>query len=222
MRQTICFDLDGTLTDPAEGITRSIQYACSRLGLPPLQRHELLFAIGPPIQRTFALLLKTEETQTIQAAVDLYRERYASQGMLEENTVYPDVEAMLLLLNEAGKRLYVATSKPTVYALRILQHFGLDRHFAHIYGSELDGTRANKADLLAHVLENERLSSENVAMVGDRMHDIAGARQNSLHSVGVTYGYGSVEELTQAGAEALCSTPGEVAEHFTGIMSGTK
>ena len=115
---------------------------------------------------------------------------------------------------DAGKRLLVATSKPTLYAVQILQHFRLELYFANIYGSELDGTRSNKADLLAHILVREGLSATAVAMVGDRKHDIIGARHNGITAVGVTYGYGSVEELTEAGAEFLCPAPADVADLF--------
>src|SRR5436305_511054 len=186
--QHILFDLDGTLTDPAEGIIRSIQYACRRLEIPVPAYEELLSAIGPPIQSTFGALLGTEDRQAVQTAVDLYRERYSSRGMLLENAVYPGVNRMLETLNAAGKRLFVATSKPTVYAASILRHFGLDGKFAAIYGSELDGTRTDKADLLAHILEAERLTASTVAMVGDRKHDVLGAKRVGVHAWGVTIG----------------------------------
>lgn len=130
--------------------------------------------------------------------------------MLFENAVYPGVKEMLETLNAAGKRLYVATSKPTVYAVRILQHFDLNNQFVGIYGSELDGTRTNKADLLAYLLEVEHLLPSTVAMVGDRKHDVLGARRNGFLAVGVTYGYGSETEIREAGADALCRTLAEV------------
>lgn len=213
MRQVVLFDLDGTLTDPAEGITRSIQYACHRLGLPMIAQKELLSYIGPPIQKTFAALLKTDDAQAVQAAVDLYRERYADVGLFE-NRVYPGIEEMLLRLNEAAKRLFVATSKPTPYAVRILHHFDLGKWFAGIYGSELDGTRADKSALLSHILHLERLHPAEVAMVGDRKHDIIGARNNGVCAVGVTYGFGSVAELEEAGAAIVCDSPAQVAALF--------
>ncbi|HLK56667.1 MAG TPA: HAD family hydrolase [Chthonomonadaceae bacterium] len=213
MRQIICFDLDGTLTDPAEGFTRSIQYACSRLGLPIPDREELLPCIGPPIQQTFANLLQTEDAQAIQSAVALYRERYSAQGLLE-NAVYPGVETMLRQLNAMGKRLYVATSKPTPFAVRILRHFALDTQFVGIYGSELDGTRSHKAEVIAYLLAREQFTPSEAAMIGDRKHDMLGARQHGLYAAGVTYGYGDCTELQEAGAEVLCHTPGEVTALF--------
>ena len=214
MPNTIYFDLDGTLTDPAEGITRSIQHACHQLGVSIPSQEELLSFIGPPIQSTFAALLKTEDQEAVAAAVQLYRKRYSPQGMLLENTVYPGVEDMLVRLIQAGKRLFVATSKPTVYAVPILQHFDLDKHFVRIYGSDLDGTRTNKADLLAYILDKEQLSSTDVAMIGDRKHDILGAKHNGVYAVGVTYGYGSDKELNEAGADVLCHTLAEIATLF--------
>ena len=217
MIQNILFDLDGTLTDPAEGIIGSIQYACRQLEMPVPVYEDLLFAIGPPIQSTFGTLLGTHDAQAIQIAVNLYRERYSSRGMLFENAVYPGVAKMLRNLNAAGKRLYVATSKPTVYAVRILQHFDLDSHFVWIHGSELDGTRTNKADLLAYILEVERLPSSTVAMVGDRKHDVLGARHNGLFAVGVTYGYGSEAELREAGADVLCRTVEDITALFSTV-----
>jgi phosphoglycolate phosphatase len=214
MPHTILFDIDGTLTDPAEGIVRSIQHACRESGLLVPSHEELVACIGPPIQTTFATLLQTDDPGAIAAAVQLYRDRYSPQGMLLENTVYPGVEEMLVQLNRAGKRLLVATSKPTLYAAPILEHFGLDQHFVGIYGSELDGTHADKADLLAHILRQEHLLAEEVAMVGDRKHDILGARHNGIYAVGLTYGYGSADELREAGADVLCHTPAEVTALF--------
>ena len=217
MIQNILFDLDGTLTDPAEGIIGSIQYACRELEMPVPAYEELLFAIGPPIQSTFGTLLGTDDAQAIQRAVNLYRERYSSRGMLFENAVYPGVVEMLVNLNAAGKQLYVATSKPVVYAVRILRHFNLDSQLTAIHGSELDGTRTNKADLIAYILEVERLPPSTVAMVGDRKHDVLGAKQNGLFAVGVTYGYGSEAELREAEADVLCRTVEEVTAFFSRV-----
>lgn len=210
MRANLCFDLDGTLTDPAEGITLSIQYGLQQMRRPVPAQSELLACIGPPIQSNFALLLQTDDAQTVQTAVKFYRERY-SDGGLFENRVYPGIDEMLTQLHDAGRRLFVATSKPTVYAGRILEHFGLDRYFVAVYGSELDATRTDKSALLAHLLDCERISAETAAMVGDRKHDILGARANRLSPIGVSYGFGSVEELTAAGAEVVCHGPSEIA-----------
>lgn len=217
MPATLFFDLDGTLTDPSDGITRSIQYALNRLGHPEPSKVELTSYIGPPIQSVFATLLNTQDAEAIRTAVRVYRERYADIGLFE-NYVYPDVPEMLHRLLEAGNQLYVATSKPQVYALRILRHFGLEPPFARIYGSELDGTRTNKADLLSYLLEQEQISPTQAAMVGDRKHDVLGAKHNGIYSIGVTYGFGSEEELREAGADVLCSTPLQLItlfDHFT-------
>jgi phosphoglycolate phosphatase len=149
----------------------------------------------------------------VNAAVALYRERYAAVGMFE-NRVYRGVHEMLDQLTCAGMRLLVATSKPTVYAVPIVRHLDLERWFGCVYGSELDGTRTGKADLLAHVLRAEGLCPGDAAMVGDRLHDVLGARANGIAAVGVTYGFGSAEELREAGAVVLCDSPAEVAAFF--------
>ena len=218
MPDTLLFDLDGTLTDPSDGITRSIQYALNRLGVPEPSKTELTPYIGPPIQSVFASLLNTDDIETIRTAVTIYRERYADIGLFE-NFVYPDVPEMLHRLSEAGKQLYVATSKPHVYARIILRHFGLDTPFEGIYGSELDGTRTNKAELIAHLLAQEQISPSKAAMVGDRKHDVLGARHNGLYSIGVTYGFGSEEELREAGADVLCVAPLQIPTLFRSSVS---
>src|SRR5882762_6922364 len=143
----IFFDLDGTLTDPKPGITGSIEYALQKLDLPVPSQDELSWCIGPPLRASFATLLGGESLAD--RAVALYRERFADTG-LYENSVYPDIEHVLAALRQSPRRLFVATSKPHVFAERIIDHFGLSGYFEHVFGSELDGTRANKAELLAY------------------------------------------------------------------------
>lgn len=212
------FDLDGTLSDPVEGITRSIQYALERMSVAPPDRAELLPHIGPPIRDTFSLLLRTTDRSAVERAVELYRERFAVTGMFE-NVVYDGVPEMLAQLRASRKRLFVATSKVRAYSLSILEHFNLFEYLDGVYGSEMDGTLGEKADLIRHVLVSERLRPEETVMVGDRKYDITGARANALLAAGVTYGYGSVEELTAAGADFLCHSPMEVAELLAGARS---
>ena len=146
----------------------------------------------------------------IERAVALYRQRFASTGKFE-NTVYPGIEAALTTLQAWGFALYVITSKPTVFARRILEFFGLHRFFRETYGSELDGTRADKADLIAHVLAQESIAPNDAVMVGDREHDIKGALANGVVPVGVLWGYGSRQELERAGAFLLCAKTQELA-----------
>jgi phosphoglycolate phosphatase len=211
----VLFDLDGTLSDPVEGITGSIQYALERMSVAPPARAELLVHIGPPLRDTFSLILQTTDGPTIERAVRLYRERFAVTGMFE-NVVYDGVPEMLAQLRASRKRLFVVTSKVRAYSLRILEHFNLSDYLDGVYGSEMDGTLGEKADLIRHVLASARLRPEETVMVGDRKYDITGAHANALPAAGVTYGYGSEDELTEAGADFLCHSPLEVAELLSG------
>ena len=206
---TLLFDLDGTLVDPAEGITRSIQFALEQMGHPVPSRDDLLAYIGPPLRQSFATLIQTAEPTQVERAMTLYRQRYATIGLFE-NQVYEGIPALLASLRQKQYRLFLATAKPHLYARRILAHHGLEAYFAGVYGSELDGRHDDKGELLAYLLKEEGLTAAATLMVGDREHDIHAAKQNGLRSIGVTYGYGSVQELTQAGATWLCHTPQEL------------
>lgn len=206
----ILFDLDGTLTDPREGITRCVQAALEAMGVPVPSQTALEVFIGPPLRRSFATLLGTSEPAAIERALELYRARYRTDGMYE-NRVYDGVTGMLELLH-GSHRLFVATSKPRVFAEEILRHFVLARHFTAIHGSELDGTRDDKGELIRHLLAVESLAADESVMIGDRLHDIAGARANGCRSVGVTWGYGSEAELREAGAGVLCHSPADVPD----------
>jgi phosphoglycolate phosphatase len=203
------FDLDGTLTDPKPGITGSIQYALRKLGRPVPSQDELTWCIGPPLRASFATLLGGESLAD--RAVELYRERFADVGLFENN-VYPDIESVLATLSQSRLRMFVATSKPHVFARRIIDHFGLDSYFEHVFGSELDGTHVHKNDLLAHALRQTAVDPSRALMIGDRSHDVAGAKANGMDAIGVTYGYGSREELIAAGARHLCASPHTVLE----------
>jgi len=193
----IFFDLDGTLTDPKLGITSSIQYALQRLDLPVPSQDELTWCIGPPLRSSFVTMLGGEARADL--AVSLYRERFGDIG-LYENKVYPDIEHILAALKQSHGRLFVATSKASVFAERIIDHFRLRDYFERVFGAELDGTRADKADLLAYALKNAAVNPKRALMIGDRSHDIIGAKKNDMAAVGVLYGYGSERELIEAGA----------------------
>ena len=200
----IFFDLDGTLTDPKPGITRSIQYALDKLGQQTIPTEdELTWCIGPPLRGSFVKLLGEASADL---AVSLYRERFSDIG-LYENGVYAGVGDVLAALRKSGHRLFVATSKAHVFADRIIDHFSLREHFELVFGAELDGTRADKSDLLAYALKTTSVDPSRAVMIGDRSHDMIGARNNGIKGIGVLYGYGSEQELTTAGACHVCATP---------------
>ncbi|HEX6296865.1 MAG TPA: HAD hydrolase-like protein [Burkholderiales bacterium] len=200
----ILFDLDGTLSDPGEGFVACVSYALSKLECPPHAHGEIRRHVGPPLEETLAHLIV--DRAKIPAAVAFYRERYASVGYLE-NAVYPGVERALRELQSRQMDLFVATSKPTVYAERILEHLGLAQFFRAVYGSELDGTRSNKAQLVEHVLAGEALAASRTLFVGDRAQDVAAALAHGLHPIGALWGYGTEAELAAAGARTLCAQP---------------
>ncbi|MBJ6126632.1 HAD family hydrolase [Microvirga splendida] len=212
------FDLDGTLTDPKVGITRSVQYALDRLGRPVPEADELTWMIGPTIFASFTELLGGADE--VQEAVRLYRERYGTIGLFE-NEVYAGIPALLEDLREKNVRLYVATSKLQVFARRILDHFDLSRFFVEIYGSEPDNRNADKRDLIRHILKQERFDPMGAVMIGDRKHDAIGAKANGLTSIGVTWGYGSRQELIEAGVACLVDAPQDLAEPILTLTQTT-
>lgn len=195
----ILFDLDGTLTDSFEGITKCIAHAMTKLGRPAPQPESLGWCIGPPLKKSFAQLLDSQDDALTEQALAFYRERFSSVGLFE-NELYEDIPQVLETLKNKGHALYVATAKPGVYAKRIIQHFGLEKSFKGIYGSELDGTRTDKTSLIAHVLEMESLSATESIMVGDREHDMIGAKANGVTGLGVLWGYGNRDVLETSGA----------------------
>jgi len=205
----VYFDLDGTLTDPKPGITRSIRFALHQLDRTAPPEDELTWCIGPPLRHSFKTLLGSDALAD--AALSLYRQRFADVGIYE-NSVYDGIEDILSVLRKSGSRLFVATSKPGIYAERIIDHFQLRAHFDGVFGSELDGTRSDKAELLAYALEKTRVDPRRAAMIGDRSHDMIGARRNGMTAIGVLYGYGSEDELVQAGAHHVCTTPPAVLD----------
>ena len=210
-RQTlVLFDLDGTLTDPKPGITGSIQYALERMGEPVPHADELEWTIGPPLRLNFVRLVGEERADE---GVRLYRERFGESGLFE-NRLIDGIPALLQSLTAQGHRLVVATSKPHVFASRIVTHFNLDPYFSYVYGSELDGTRVDKRDLLRHIRATENLHPDRAVMIGDREHDVHGGKAIDIPTIGVRWGYGSDEELQQAGAYALVDNPHEIASHI--------
>jgi phosphoglycolate phosphatase len=196
--EVILFDLDGTLSDPKEGITKSVQYALERFGVVEPDLAKLERFIGPPLQVSFSEAYGFDEEEA-KKAIRYYRERFTEKGMFE-NVVYPGIPLLLKELKGRGYKLLVATSKPTVFAKEILKYFKLDLYFDEVVGSHLDGTRIAKADLIQYIIDrNKDYEKDAFVMIGDRKHDIIGAQTVGMDSIGVAYGYGSLVELRQAG-----------------------
>jgi phosphoglycolate phosphatase len=214
----LLFDLDGTLTDSSEGIVRSLIYTLERLDRPIPDRlqalnqgeskSELRHYIGPPIRQVFTELLESQDSDAIEAAIVIFRERFIPIGIYE-NHVYPGIVELLDGLKSQHK-LFVATSKPQVLAQIVLDHFGLAPYFSAIYGTGLDGHLDRKPLLVQKLLADQNLDSTKTWMIGDRYHDIEAALFNQLGSIGVTYGYGGKAELEAAGAIKICDNPREI------------
>lgn len=208
----VLFDLDGTLTDSRIGITTSIRHAMAVLGRPLAPEVDLDWCIGPPLIDAFARLLDGDRARAADG-VAAYRARYSTIG-LYENAVYPGIPDLLDRLVADGRTLVLATSKPRVFAIRILEHFDLARRFRAVHGSELDGTRADKTDLVPWILAEEALDPATAVMIGDRRHDVEGARAAGIAAIGVAWGFGAPGELAQAGAAAIVASPAELADRL--------
>lgn len=217
MINTVLIDLDGTLTDPKVGITTSARYGLNKIGHPIADDVNIDWIIGPPLKASLAKILNVSIYDDLaEQALLGYRERFAVTGLFE-NLVYPSVAETLKALNERGYNLYVATAKPTIYAKQILEHFNLAQYFKVIYGSELTGERTNKAELIAYILEQEKLKAEHCLMIGDREYDILGARKNGIETIAVEYGYGSNDELNEAEPKARIQQFADVLKHLPAI-----
>jgi phosphoglycolate phosphatase len=208
--QYILFDLDGTLTNPKLGITKSIQYALSSKGINVCDLDSLTKYIGPPLRDTF-MEFGFNEAEAEELTWK-YREYFKVTG-LYENEVYDGIEKLLHKLNEDGKKLYIATSKPEHFAKIILEHFKLDHYFKDICGATLDNSRSSKEDVIRYALQKNKIDNlREVVMIGDREHDVEGAKKVGIASIGVLFGYGSRNELVNAGASTLAETVDEVYE----------
>ncbi len=207
----ILFDLDGTLTDPALGITNSVMHALKKYGIEVKDRRELYKFIGPPLTDSFEQYYGFSKTQAV-TAVDYYREYYRDTGIFE-NSLYGGIPELLALLKSKGKTLILATSKPEVFAKRILEHFRLDQFFSFISGSCLDGTRVKKDEVIQYALKSCNITDKSgVVMVGDREHDVIGAKKCGIRCIGVLFGYGGRTELEEAGADYLAETVEEIGK----------
>ena len=205
----ILFDLDGTLTDPMVGITKSVQYALKSYGIHEPNLKRLTPFIGPPLKDSFMKYYGFPEEQA-KEAIGRYREYFAVTGIFE-NRVYEGIPELLKNLKAAGKHLLVATSKPELFAIQILEHFHLKEYFDFIGGASMDEVRGRKGDVIAYVLDTVALTDVSAAvMVGDREHDILGAGENRMDSIGVLFGYGSREELEKAGANEIAASVPEL------------
>jgi len=212
----LLLDLDGTLTDSRPGIISSIQFALGGNGLTVPPADDLLWCIGPPFLESLEKLVGAESPELLEATVRIYRERYSETGIYE-NSVYPEIGNALVELRRLGHTLHVATSKVEIYAQRIIDHFDLGKHFASVNGSELDGTRANKAELIAHILGQQGIAPTDVVMIGDREHDMIGAIRNGIPAIGVLWGYGTGAELMRSGASAIVRVPQLLPEALNAI-----
>jgi phosphoglycolate phosphatase len=213
-RSSLLVDLDGTLTDPAEGIVGCFRLALEALGRSAPPAAELNWIIGPPLRGCFAEALGGEGDPEV--ALQLYRGRYSTEGLFEA-VVYDGVKQALADLRAAGTRLFLCTAKPLVYAERILSHFGLEHHFEAAYGDELGGRFQDKADLIAHILEREKLKADDCCMWGDRRHDVLAASRNGMPTIGALWGYGGADELRASGAAILCESPSQVPAAFRAL-----
>ena len=205
----VFFDLDGTLTDPAEGITNSVAYALSRFGIPNCERSGLYKFIGPPLIDSFMKYYGFSKQKALKA-VEYYREYFSAKGIFE-NTLYDGITDLLKCLKSADKKIVLATSKPDKFAKIILEHFKISEYFDFLAGATMNETRTQKDEVIAYALENLGINdTSSVIMIGDRKYDIEGAHKFGIPAVGVLYGYGSSEELLEAKADYTVSTVKEL------------
>lgn len=207
----ILFDLDGTITDSQEGIKNSIEYALKYFNIEINDRSELDKYIGPPLRQSFMEFAGLSEKDS-HTAMTKYREYYGPKGIFE-NRVYDGMEELLFSLKNKGKEIILATSKPWIYAEIILEHFNLKKYFDFVAGSELNGVRTKKADVIKYAVDKYKIPLSKAVMIGDREHDISGAKKNGLKTIGVLYGFGSREELTSAGADYIAENVENIWEY---------
>lgn len=212
MHKYILFDLDGTISDPKVGICTSVQHALTKMGITPPPIDELTPFIGPPLRDSFKKYfgIKDEDMET---CISYYRERFSTIGLFE-NDLYPGIEEMLKTLHDSGRMLAIASSKPRVFVIKIMEYFHIDRYFDVMMGSELNGTRENKSDVINECFRllfgDTAHDLSECIMVGDRKYDIEGAKAMNIPNIAVSYGYGSREELVAAGADAIAATVDEL------------
>jgi phosphoglycolate phosphatase len=206
----ILFDLDGTLTDPKIGITKSVQYALAKFNIHEPDLDKLIPFIGPPLIESFQEFYGLNDADA-HMAVTYYREYFTETGIYE-NAVFPGITELLSKLSANNKQIIMATSKPTIFAEQIAQHFGIGQFFSTIVGSNLDGSRMSKTEIIDYILQTiPHLDRQNIVMIGDRKHDIIGAQNNNIDSIAVAYGYGTIEELQAAKATFIVQSIDQLA-----------
>lgn len=215
--KNILWDFDGTLSDPQLGILNCYKFTLSFYSLPIPSDAELRRLIGPPLQDGMRKLVPQATDEEIKEMVTKFREQFGKTGIWE-NEVFPKIPGLLQSLQKY--RHYIATSKPEVYAKQTTVHLGITRYFIEVYGSELNGMRSRKGDVIAYLLERERLNPAETVMIGDTHYDVIGAKENGLFSIGITWGFGTREELVAAGADMIVSDPDELRAYFTEVKVG--
>ncbi|MDR1268049.1 MAG: HAD family hydrolase [Planctomycetaceae bacterium] len=206
----VLFDLDGTLTDPCEGITNSVKYSLEKFGIAEKDNGKLKLFIGPPLEKSFMEYYGFDKN-TAQKAVKYYREYFSEKGIYE-NLLYEGIENVLKELNAQSKNCIIATSKPEIFAIKIVRYFQIEKYFKYIVGSNIEGTFIEKEDIIKSVLEKYKLKNDVTIMVGDRKYDIIGANKNRINSIGVLYGYGTREELEKEKPTYLCNRVNELLQ----------
>lgn len=210
------FDLDGTLTDPAQGITNSFIHALKYFGIEIPSYEKLCSFIGPPLVDTFKTQFGFSDEEAAEG-VKKYREYFAVKGLLE-NTVYPGIPELLATLKQNGKKLVVATSKPEEYSIKIIEHFGLSQYFENVCGSLMDETRSKKDEVIEYAIERNHITDRSkILMIGDRKHDMLGAKKCGIAACGILFGYGSREELQTNGADMIARTVKDLELLLTGL-----
>lgn len=217
--RTALVDLDGTLTDPADGIIGGFQFALRSLGEAVPEPTSLTWVIGPPLRQAFPRLLADPSIERVEAAVAAYRHYYSERGLYEA-TVYAGIPDALQKLRDDGFLLLVCTVKPRHFAGPVIEHFGLASHFDGVYGAELDGRFEDKGDLMEHIIAERNLSPADMLMIGDRGIDMIAARRNAISGIGVTWGYGTADELREGGADHICAAPHELDAAVTAVQQG--
>ena len=209
MFENILFDLDGTLTDPSLGITTSVAYALDKYGIKVEDKRSLTCFIGPPLHESFQVYYGFSVEESFRA-VERFREYFSVKGLFE-NEVFPGVPEMLGKLKDNGMKLVIATSKPEIFAKRIIEHFALGEYFDAVCGANLDGSRTKKDEVIRYALDTAGIKDlSKTVMIGDRKHDIEGAHKVGIRAIGVAYGFGSTEELTECSADYIAENPGEI------------